>query len=107
MPTGMAERLLTFDGEVNLRIAHTPIKTVFANCWIIANNINKNAFAKILQPERKTGFKTPKKSVDFLILTFRTCERATLESRKGHSYNATVALLQARLGPFRSVFGPR
>ena len=23
------------------------------------------------------------------------------------SYNATVALLQARLGPFRSVFGPR
>lgn len=75
MPTGMAERLLTFDGEVNLRIAHTPIKTVFANCWIIANNINKNAFAKILQPERKTGFKTPKKSVDFLILTFRTCER--------------------------------
>ena len=74
---------------------------------MVVNNINKIALMEFLQPERKTGFKTPKKSADFLILTFRTCEKATLESRKGHSYNATVALLQARLGPFRSVFGPR
>ena len=71
------------------------------------NNINKIALTEFLQPERKTGFKTLRKSVDFLIRVFRTCERAILESRKGHSCIATVALLQAllqaRLGPFRPV----
>ena len=70
---------------------------------MVVNNINKIALTEFLQPERKTGFKTLRKSVDFLIRAFRTCERATLERRKGHSCNATVALLQARLGPFRPV----
>ncbi len=60
---------------------------------MVVNNINKIALAEFLQPERKTGFKMLRKSVDFLIRVFRTCERATLERRKGHSCNATVALL--------------
>ena len=70
---------------------------------MVVNNINKIALTEFLQPERKTGFKTLRKSVDFLIRVFRTCERAILECRKGHSCIATVALLQARLGPFRPV----
>ena len=48
MPTGLEGEQLTFDGEVNLRIAHTPIKTVFANCRITANNINKIALTEFL-----------------------------------------------------------
>ena len=61
--------------------------------------------AKILQREQETGFRPPKEYTYFLIRAFRTCERATLECRKGHSCAATVALLQARLGPFSPVFG--
>ncbi len=82
MPTGLEGEQLTFDGEVNLRIAHTPIKTVSASCRMVVNNINKIALTEFLQPERKTGFKTLRKSVDFLIRVFRTCERAILERRK-------------------------
>lgn len=74
---------------------------------MVVNNINKIAFTDFLQPERKTGFKTLRKSVDFLIRVFRTCERATLESRKGYSRIATVPLLQVRLGSFRPVFGTK
>ncbi|EFU30663.1 hypothetical protein HMPREF6485_1232 [Segatella buccae ATCC 33574] len=70
------------------------------------NNINKNTSDKTLHPERKTGFKPSKKLAEFLIRPLQTCKRATLESRKGHSCIATVALLQARLGPFRPVFAP-
>lgn len=72
----------------------------------MTNNINKNTSAEIFQPERKTDFKTLKIPTDFLFLAFRTCERATLERRKGHSCVATVALLQARMGPFRPIFAP-
>ena len=72
----------------------------------MTNNINKNTSAEIFQPERKTDFKTLKIPTDFLFLAFRTCERATLERRKGHGRIATVALLQARMGPFRPIFAP-
>ena len=53
---------------------------------MMVNNINKSASAKILQPEWETGLRTSKKPADFLIRALRVCERATLESRKGHSY---------------------
>ena len=69
------------------------------------NKLYKNRVAKILQPERKTDFKTLKIPTDFLFLAFRTCERATLESRKGHSCNVTVAFLQAPSDLFRPIFG--
>ena len=80
--------------------------TVSANCRMVVNNMNKNTSAKMLQPERDAGFKPPEKSADFLIRALRPCERATVSTRKGHSWSATVAFLQARLGPFRLVFGP-
>ena len=73
---------------------------------MVVNNINKIALTEFLQPERKTGFKTLRKSVDFLIRVFRTCERAILECRKGHNCIATVALLQARSGLSGPVFSP-
>lgn len=72
----------------------------------MTNNINKNTSTEIFQPERKADFKTSKIPTDFRFLAFRTCERATLERRKGHSCVATVALLQARMGPFRPIFAP-
>ena len=72
----------------------------------MTNNINKNISTKTPQREQKTDFKTLKIPTDFLFPAFRTCERATLESRKGHSCVATVALLQARMGPFRPIFAP-
>ena len=83
------------------------MKAVSTGCQMVANNINKNASAKTLQPERKTDFRISEKPADFLIRALQTCERATLESRKGHSCDATVALLQARLSPFRPVFAPQ
>ena len=72
---------------------------------MVANNINKNTSDKNPQPERKGGFKASEKPGDFPFRALRACERATLESSKGHSRIATVPLLQARLGPFRLVFG--
>ena len=90
-------------GEVN---THISLKTVFAGCRMVANNINKNASVEILQPGWEAGLKLSEKSSSFLIPAFRTCERATLERRKGHSCVATVALLQARMGPFRPIFAP-
>ena len=60
----------------------------------------------MLQPERDAGFKPPEKPSDFLTRALRPCERATVSTRKGHSWSATVAFLQARLGPFSPVFGP-
>ena len=70
---------------------------------MVANNINKNTSDKNPQPERKGGFKASEKPGDFPFRALRACERATLESSKGHSRIATVPLLQARLGPFRPV----
>ena len=61
--------------------------------------------AKILQPERKGNFKPPKKPADFSIRARQIHKRATVESRKGHSRIATVALSHARSAPFRAVFG--
>lgn len=90
-------------GEVN---THISLKTVFAGCRMVANKINKNASAEILQPGWEAGLKLSEKSSSSLIPAFRTCERATLERRKGHSCVATVALLQARMGPFRPIFAP-
>ena len=89
-------------GEVN---THISLKTVFAGCRMMANNINKNASTEILQPGWEAGLKLSEKSSFSLIPAFRTCERATLERRKGHSCSATVALFQARSGPFRLVSG--
>ena len=70
---------------------------------MVVKNIDKNTFSETLQPERIAGLKSPKKPAGFLIRALRACERATVRSRKGHSCDATVALLQARLGPFRPV----
>ena len=72
---------------------------------IVANNINKTSSAKILQPERKTAFRPPKKSAVFPVPSLRVCERATVESKNGHSCDATVAIFQARSGLFKPVFG--
>ena len=72
---------------------------------MVANNMNKTASAKILQPERKTGFKPSKKPVCFPVPSLRVCERATVESKNGHSCDATVAIFQARSGLFKPVFG--
>ena len=83
------------------------VKGIFTRCRMTVKNINKNTSAKKLQPERKTGFKLPEKPADFLIRALRVCERATLESRKGHSCNVTVAFLQARSGPFKFIFSPK
>ena len=47
----------------------------------------------------------PDASPDFLVPTFRTCERATLECQKGHSCTSTVALLQAYPGLFKPISG--
>ena len=74
---------------------------------MIANNINKNTSVKIFQPEWEGGLKSSKKPTDFLTRALQPCERATVRSWNGHSCNATVAVLQARLSPFRAVFGPR
>ena len=71
----------------------------------VTNNINKSTSVKTLQPERKTCLKPPEKPTDFLIRAHRACKRATVESQNGHSCRATVAILQARLGPFSPVFG--
>ena len=71
----------------------TPIKAVFASYRTVVNNIDEQASTKILQPEWKTGFKTPKKSAGFLISVFRNCKRATVECRKGHGCDTTGALL--------------
>ncbi len=87
--------------------ARKPIKGISTRCRMETNNINKNTSDKTLHPERKTGFKPSKKLAEILIRPLQTCKRATLESRKGHSCIATVALLQARLGPFRPVFAPQ
>lgn len=81
------------------------MKALSARCRMMVNNINKSASAKILQPEWETGLRTSKKPADFLIRALRVCERATLESRKGHSCNVTVAFLQAPLDLFRPIFG--
>ena len=67
--------------------------------------MNKTASAKILQPERKTGFKPSKKPACFPVPSLRVCERATVESKNGHSCDATVAIFQARSGLFKSLFG--
>ena len=98
-----------FDGKKNLCIGYRPTKPMEnspARCRMTVNNINKNTSGKTLQLEWKGGFKPPKKSTCFLVWALWACERATVGSRKGHSCNTTVALLQARSGPFRPVFGP-
>ena len=82
------------------------VESIPARCRIMTNNINKNTSTKTPQREQKADFKTLKIPTDFLFPAFRTCERATLERRKGHSCVATVALLQARMGPFRPIFAP-
>lgn len=73
----------------------------------MTNNINKNTSTKTPQREQKADFKTSKIPTDFRFPAFRTCERATLEHRKGHGSIATVALLQACLAYFRPVFSPQ
>ena len=72
---------------------------------MVANRINKITSTKTLQPGRKVGLKPPEKPTAFLIQAHRTCERATVGSRNGHSCVATVAISQARLSPFSPVFG--
>ena len=72
---------------------------------MVANRINKITSTKTLQPGRKVGLKPPEKPTAFLIQAHRTCERATVGSRNGHSCNTTVAISQARLSPFSPVFG--
>ena len=83
------------------------VKGIFTRCRMTVKNINKNTSTKILQSERKTGFKSPGKFTDILIRALRICKRATVESQKGLYCRATVPLLQARLGPFRAVSGLR
>ena len=73
---------------------------------MIANNINKNTSTKTPQREQKADFKTLKIPTDFLFPAFRTCERATLERRKGHSCSATVALSAFKCGSFASSESP-
>ncbi len=72
----------------------------------MTNNINKNTSTKTPQQEQKADFKTSKIPTDFRFPAFRTCERATLEHRKGHGNIATVALLQACLGLLSPLFRP-
>ena len=74
---------------------------------IATNNPNKITSAESLHPERSAGLKPPKKPGDFPIQAPRTCKRATLSMRKGHSCASTVALLQARLASFMGIFGPK
>lgn len=98
-----------FDGKKNLCIGYRPTKPMEnspARCRMTVNNINKNTSTKTLQTERETGLKLSEKPTGFLVRALQICKRATLEMWKGHSWRATVALLQARLGPFRPVFGP-
>ena len=83
-----------------------PVKGISAGCWTIANNLNRNISTKTSQPEWKTGFKPPKKSTGFLIRALRTCKRAAVGNRTGHSCDATVARLQFRLGPLKPIFIP-
>ena len=98
-----------FDAGMNSCMGYTPtqkaMKAVSERCRMMANNINKSASAKTLQPERETDFKLPIKPLDYPIRALRVCKRATVESRKGHSCIAAVALLQACWGSFRPVFG--
>ena len=79
------------------------VKGIFTRCRMTVKNINKNTSTKILQSERRIGFKSPGKFTDILIRALRICKRATVESQKGLNCRATVPLLQARLGPFRPV----
>lgn len=83
-----------------------PVKGISAGCRTIANNLNRNISTKTSQPEWKTGFKPPKKSTGFLIRALRTCKRAAVGNRTGHSCDATVAHLQFRLGPLKPIFIP-
>ena len=96
-----------FDGKKNLCIGYRPTKPMEnapARCRMTVNNINKNTSTKTLQPERETGLKLSEKPTGFLVRALQICKRATLEMQKGHSWRATVALLQTRLGLFRPVF---
>lgn len=83
-----------------------PVKGISAGCRTTANNLNRNISTKTSQPEWKTGFKPPKKSTGFLIRALRTCKRAAVGNRTGHSCDATVAHLQFRLGPLKPIFIP-
>lgn len=83
-----------------------PVKGISAGCRTIANNLDRNISTKTSQPEWKTGFKPPKKSTGFLIRALRTCKRAAVGNRTGHSCDATVAHLQFRLGPLNPIFIP-
>lgn len=83
-----------------------PVKGISAGCRIIANNLNRNISTKTSQPEWKPGFKPPQKSTGFLIRALRTCKRAAVGNRTGHSCDATVAHLQFRLGPLKPIFIP-
>ena len=93
---------------MNICIARTPTmneERASARCRAVAKNINKNTSAKIFQREWNACRKLPKRPAVYLTQTIRTCKRATVRNQKGHSCTTTVALLQARLGPFSPVFG--
>ena len=81
------------------------VKGIFTRCRMTVKNINKNTSAKILQREWNACRKLPKRPAVYLTQTIRTCKRATVRNQKGHSCTTTVALLQARLGPFSPIFG--
>ena len=72
----------------------------------MANNLYKIMSAKSRQIEWKNGLEARGKPIGFLLRALCACKRATVGNRKGHSRSTTVALLQARLGLFRPVFGP-
>ena len=80
-------------------------KDISARHRIATNNTDKITLAGILQPDRKTGLGKPKRPLRFPIRAPQACERAIVEAQKGHSCASTVALLRARLGPVRPVFG--
>lgn len=86
----------------------TPIKAVFASYRTVVNNIDEHASTKILQPEWKTGFKTPKKSAGFLISISGiakepqlNAERATVATQLGPFCNPARALSESFLAPNR------
>lgn len=77
---------------------------------MVANNMNKNASAKILQPERKTAFRPPKKSTGFprsgppnLQKGHTELEEKHTELAKEPPLNAETATVAVQLWPFRNL----
>lgn len=96
----------TFFDKPSATTHKTFFNTYHLTLPFIANNINKNTSTKTLQPDREVDFKPSKKPGVFLFWALSTCKRATLGSWKGHYCDATMALLQARLGSFKPIFSP-